>query len=94
MRVYFDLGDRDIKLSFSADRVGGRFWVQEVSGMAGVPGMRGNMSAKQMADRVWEENEVGNVSLVKDRFNGLKTNNLTDEELKEFMWIKLQCMPI
>lgn len=43
----------------------------------------------QMAHYAWKETEDG-IFWMKNRYSGGIPRKLTDEELKEFMWIKLQ----
>ena len=43
----------------------------------------------QFADFIWKEDSSG-VRLIKDRFSGCISRLETEDELKEFMWIKLK----
>ena len=47
-----------------------------------------------IADRVWKENENG-VFFIKQRYKSTSLpDKLTDEDLREFMWIKLKAQDI
>ena len=41
------------------------------------------------ADFAWREDSTG-ISVIKDRMTGITRKLTTEEELKEFMWIKLK----
>lgn len=50
----------------------------------------------QFSDKVWRQGPRGGVKIYKDRYSRLRNGYVTKnvEEMKKFMWAKLQAQPI
>lgn len=52
------------------------------------------LNALRVADRVWKENEHGIFFIKGNNGKSKIPNNLSDDDIKEFMWVKLRAQDL
>jgi len=53
------------------------------------------MRLQSYSERVWMQEDSGQINILKDRYTGEQVFDVTDEDsLKEFMWVKLRAQGV